>query len=356
MINQIEPVITKEDIESVNSYLESGGWLTEHSITKKLEENIASYIDRRYAVAVPNGTIAIYLALKANGIGQGNRVAVPNITMVATINAVVWAGATPVLVDVDHSLCMSYKHLLELRNIDAVIFVPLNGRSGDGEKIENWCNENKKILIEDSAHALGSSYNNKKTGSLGSTSILSFTPHKIITSGQGGLVLTDDENLFDFMYDYKSFNRERDMSDWHKGFGLNFKFTDLQSSLLLSQFGRIDTLIQSKRDLFTYYKKNIDEYESRLIEFQEYETPWFIDFILTKNENQDTYQTLLSQKGIQTRKGYPPLSKQKIFENVERTNLSYSEEIAERIIWLPSSLNLSQQDVEFIANSLSSIR
>ena len=85
MINQIEPVITEEDIDSVNNYLKSGGWLTEHKLTKSLEQNIASYLGREYAVAVPNGTIAIYLALKSKGIGEGNRVAVPNITMVATI-------------------------------------------------------------------------------------------------------------------------------------------------------------------------------------------------------------------------------------------------------------------------------
>ena len=119
MINQIEPVITEEDIESVNSYMKSGGWLTEHTLTKSLEEDIASYLGRKYAIAVPNGTIAIYLALKSKGVGEGNKVAVPNITMVATINAVVWAGAQPILIDVDESLCMSLKQLKTIEDLDA---------------------------------------------------------------------------------------------------------------------------------------------------------------------------------------------------------------------------------------------
>jgi len=352
MINQIEPVITEEDIESVNSYLKSGGWLTEHTLTKSLEQRIASYLGRKYAVAVPNGTIAIYLALKSKGIGEGNKVAVPNITMVATINAVVWAGAQPILVDVDESLCMSLNKLENIEDLDAVIFVPLNGRSGNGELIEKWCSDENIVLIEDSAHALGSNYEGKKSGSLGDASILSFTPHKIITSGQGGLVLTDDEGLYNEMYDYKSFNREKDASDWHKGFGLNFKFTDLQAALLLSQFNRLDKLIESKRELFSLYKNSIGSSKDRLLKFKDYETPWFIDFILTSEESQEVYQDLMMNKGIQIRKGYPPLSKQPMFSDTERTDLSYSEEKAEKIIWLPSSLNLSIEEVDTIAESL----
>ena len=352
MINQIEPVITKEDIESVNEYLTSGGWLTEHTLTKSLEDNIASYLGRKYAVAVPNGTIAIYLALKSKGLGEGTRIAVPNITMVATINAVVWAGAQPILVDVDESLCMSLNQLKKIEDLDAVIFVPLNGRSGSGELIEEWCSDRNIILIEDSAHALGSNYKGKKCGALGAASILSFTPHKIITSGQGGLVLTDNEGLYNLMYDYKTFNREKDASDWHKDFGLNFKFTDLQAAILLSQLKRLDELIDSKKELFLLYKNSINVPEDRLLEFNHYETPWFIDFLLTPDESQSAYQDFLIGNDIQVRKGYPPLSKQSMFSDTERTDLSYSEEKAERIIWLPSSTNLSSEEINKIAKNL----
>ena len=137
--NQVEPFIDKEDIKSVSSYLNSGGWITEHRVTKELEDKIKNFVDRKYCLSVPNGTIAIYLSLLAAGIGKGNRVAIPNLTMIATINAVIWAGAKPVLVDVDEDLCMSYDKLLTKKNIDAIIFVPLNGRTGDGKKIYSWC-------------------------------------------------------------------------------------------------------------------------------------------------------------------------------------------------------------------------
>ena len=352
MINQIEPVITEEDIASVDEYLRSGGWLTEHSLTRKLEKEISDYLERRYAVAVPNGTVAIYTALKTQGLGPGDRVVVPNITMIATINAVIWAGAEPVLIDVDEHLCMSIDLLKTVNKPDAVIFVPLNGRTGNGLQIEEWCLENDVILIEDSAHALGSQYSEKKCGSLGNMSILSFTPHKIITSGQGGLILTDDEDSYTKMSDYKSFNRTEEASDTHKGFGLNFKFTDLQASLLLSQLARLDSLIESKQSIYSTYVENTTLSEERYLKFRNFETPWFIDYLLMKDEEQDKHKDLLLEKNIQIRKGYPPLSSQPMFQEVERTDLTYSEEIANRIIWLPSSTNLSKDDIKLVSSSL----
>ena len=244
-INQVEPNITSVDINKINEYLDSGGWITEHNVTRNLEDRISSLLNRKYAVAVPNGTIAIYLSLLSAGIEKGSRVAVPNITMIATINAVLWAGATPVLIDVDETLSMSLESLKEIDNLNALIFVPLNGRSGQGIEIDQYCDENKILMIEDSAHALGSNYENISCGSIGKLSILSFTPHKIITMGQGGMVLLDDDEIYENLIDLKTFNREKDKSDWHKGFGLNFKITDLQA-LGLSQFDRLNEFINIK--------------------------------------------------------------------------------------------------------------
>ena len=204
------------------------------------------YLDRKYAVAVPNGTIAIYLALLAAGVQKGMKVAVPNLTMIATINAVLWANAEPVLIDIDETLCMSYEKLMESESdIDCLIFVPLNGRTGQGELIKNYCVEKNIIFIEDSAHALGSSYKNNRCGSLGDLSILSFTPHKIITMGQGGMIFTDNEDYYNHIVSLKTFNRTKDKSDLHDGFGLNFKITDLQASLGLSQFMKLDNFVST---------------------------------------------------------------------------------------------------------------
>ena len=216
-INQVEPNISEQDIQKVSDYMSSGAWITEHALTKELEEKIAHFVSRKYAIAVPNGTIAIYLSLLAAGLTEGKRVAVPNITMIATINAILWAGAEPVIIDLNERLCMSLKSLQTVDKLDGVIYVPLNGRTEDGLAIEEYCKERNITLIEDSAHALGSQYQDRMCGSLGSMSVFSFTPHKIITMGQGGLVLTDDDSLYEYLLDLKTFNRSKDKSDWHDG-------------------------------------------------------------------------------------------------------------------------------------------
>lgn len=352
-IFQVEPAIDESDIESVVNYLNSGGWLTEHKVTQELERNIKGFIGRKYSHAVPNGTIAIYLALLASDIGKGKKVGVPNLTMIATINAIIWAGAEPVLIDVDENLCLSYEQLKEVADIDALIFVPLNGRTGDGEKIEELCVEKNILLIEDSAHALGSNYKTKKCGSLGDLSILSFTPHKIITMGQGGMILTDNNEFNNNIFNLKTFNRSKDKQDWHDGFGLNFKITDIQSSLGLSQFNKLNMFVENKRKNLEIYRENIDNKEISFIDFQKDEVPWFFDIVCSSKKYKDEIKEHLSENNIETRDCYPALSFQNYLKEVEKTDLSYSEKISENILWLPSSNTLTKEEVETISNLIS---
>ena len=351
-INQVEPNISEQDIQKVNDYMSSGAWITEHSLTKELEEKLSDFVGRKYAVAVPNGTIAIYMSLLAAGLTEGKRVAVPNITMVATINAILWAGADPVIIDLNERLCMSLESLQSVKNLDGVVYVPLNGRTEDGVAIENYCNEKNIILIEDSAHALGSQYQDKMCGSLGSMSVFSFTPHKIITMGQGGLILTDNDSFYEYLIDLKTFNRSKDKSDWHDGFGLNFKITDLQSALGLSQFEKINKFVKIKKEIFQTYKNSLENYN--FIDFFEYETPWFVDLVCESEKERDNLKVFLEEANILTRESYPALSKQNFLQSVEKTNLKFSENISENVIWLPSSTNLTKDDLEEIVIKVAS--
>lgn len=351
-INQIEPLIDSKDVNAVKDYLNSGGWLTEHKETQLFENNIKKYVQRNYSIAVPNGTIALYLSLKALGIGKGDKVAVPNLTMIATINSVLWADATPVLVDVDEYLCMSFENLQRIRGLKAVIFVPLNGRVGDGEKIEKWCKNHNIFLIEDSAHALGSSYNKtKKCGSLGDISIFSFTPHKIITMGQGGMILTNKKSIAEKIVRMKTFNRLKDKSDFHAGFGLNFKITDLQASIGNSQFYKIENHISKKLDLMKNYLEFLPK-EIKIVEFSSFEVPWFIEIIFKSKNQKLKAISKLSKQNIETRLAYPPLSKQNYLKKYSNNRLSYSEFIFDKILWMPSSLNLSKKDIRNICSFL----
>ncbi len=232
----------------------------------------------------------------------------------------------------------------------AVIFVPLNGRTGSGIEIQDYCKKNNIILIEDSAHALGSSYINQKCGSLGNLSILSFTPHKIITMGQGGMVLLDDDEVYQNLIDLKTFNREKDKSDVHKGFGLNFKITDLQASLGISQFNRLEEFIDKKKKLHNEYSKFIDG--KYLKHFEDIETPWFIDFYCDDQKQREELKLYLSSKNIETRYSYPALSSQSYLQEINKTNLSYSEEISDNILWLPSSTSLTNEEIKYVSDEV----
>ena len=356
MIFQVEPQITKNDIKAVSEYMNSGGWLTEHKLTNEFENKISHYLGRKYAIAVPNGTIAIYLSLMSLGIKKGDRVGVPNITMIATINAILWIGAEPVLVDIDEDFCMSIDHLKKIKNLKAAIFVPLNGRIGNGDLIEKWCKKNQIKLIEDSAHSLGTKYKNFNAGNLGDVSVLSFTPHKIITTGQGGMILTNNQKLANNITKLKSFNRRAGKSDWHEGFGLNFKFTDLQASLGLSQLARLNENIKTKRRIYQYYKKHIANEFFVIKEFEENEVPWFFD-ILTKNFNvRNKLHDYLINNNIETRFSYPALSKQKFLKEYKNKNLDFSESTHNKILWLPSSLGLKTEDLKIICDKLNEFR
>lgn len=352
--NQVEPFIDEEDIDNVTDYLKSGGWITEHGKTRELEENIKSFVGRDYATAVPNGTIAIYLSLLGLGL-KNKRIAVPNLTMIATINSILWAESIPVLIDVDENLCMSYENLIKNKDIDAVIYVPLNGRTGDGEKINDWCIENNIPLIEDSAHSLGSSYKNISCGNLGSASIISFTPHKIITMGQGGMVLTNDSKVDSSIKKLKTFNRSEDKVDWHEGFGLNFKITDLQASLGLSQFKKLDRFIENKKRNYSHYLNYIQNKNVKVINFNENEVPWFFDIKLESVDYKKKLVEELKNKGIETRSLYPALSKQEYLKKYVDSDLDVSEKLFDKIIWLPSSNNLKEDDIKFISDSINSI-
>lgn len=353
MINQVEPNYGEEEINSLVDYLNSGGWITEHTVTKSFDEKIKGFVKREYALSVPSGTTALYLALLAIGIGPGKKVAVPNITMIASLNSILWAGGEPVLVDVDEEMCMSLDELKTIENLSAVIYVPLNGRTENGKEIEVWCKNNNIKLIEDSAHALGSKYHsNDFCGSLGDISIFSFTPHKIITMGQGGMVLTNNNQIYEFLYDLKTFNREKDKLDVHKGFGLNFKITDIQASLGLAQFKKLKQFINKKNDIYRSYSENVNNKYFSLKTFKNYEVPWFIDIEIKDTNLLNKLHCYLMENNIETRFAYPPLSSQNFTKNFETTSLNISKSLDQKILWLPSSTKLEEKDIHYISEKL----
>lgn len=355
-INQVIPYITENEKRAVADYLDSRGWITEFKQTQKFEEMIAEFVGTRYATVVTSGTAALYLSLLAAGIGSGDKVLVPNFTMIATPNVVVWAGAEPVLVDVEpDTLCMDIDKAPVDASTKALMYVPINGRSGDMKKLLDFCSRNNLLLIEDACQALGSTHKGKYLGTFGDLGTYSFTPHKIITTGQGGVVVTNEEKLHIKIKKLKDFHRTSPGTDQHDGVGFNFKFTDLQAVFGIEQMKVLPFRIARKKDIF-------DRYASNLIDVREVKflptdlqniTPWFVDPLFPSQEIRDELTVFLKNKGIASRPFYPPINYQEIYSSRQpRGSLSITEKIVGRGLWLPSSIGIKEDEISYVCKSI----
>lgn len=356
-INQMEPWIGKEEEKALVSYLRSGGWLTEYKKTEEFEAAIAKYARSKYASVVSNGTISLFIALMALGVGKGDEVLVPDLTMIASANAVILAGATPVLVDVERdNLCISLEKAERslTKKTKAMMFVSLNGRSPNMEEVVSFCKKHKLYLVEDAAQSLGSKWQGRYLGTFGIVGSFSFSVPKIITTGQGGALVTDDDKLIEKMRKIKDFGRSKSGVDHHIALGYNFKFTDLQAVIGLEQMKKLPFRVKRKKEIFTLYKKKLSEVkEVRFIETNLNDTsPWFVDVLV---EKRDGLISKLSQKKIGSRPFYPPIHTQAPYSSwskYQKSRFPVSEEISNQGLWLPSSSFLSNSDIYEICKEI----
>ena len=350
---QYEPLL---DVPGMNTemvtYFQSGGWLTEHKQTRKFEEEIARLTDTKYCYMVSNGTISLSIALMAYGIRPGDEVLVPALTMIATPNAVRLLGAVPVFVDVEaDNLCMDFNDMLSKKTdkTKALIYVTLNGRSNKIMDFSCYCRRHNIAYIEDDAQSLGSCYSNlKPIGSKGISSF-SFSMPKIITTGQGGCLCTNDDELADNIRRIRDFGREKAGVDIHPYFGINAKFTDLQSVVGLNQLKTFKERVKIKKSLYSLYQQylsNVPEITWLPTDLT-YVTPWFVDIYVGRRDELKKY---LAELNIHTREVYPSVPSQKCYD------LGYPFPITDKFskmgLWLPSSMNLTAYDVQIVADKI----
>jgi perosamine synthetase len=353
-IPQMEPLITDADAAAVERYLRSGGWLTEFRETRAFEAALRDYTGARYCVAAPSGTMALFLALKAMGIGNGDEVIVPDLTMAASATAVIMAGASVVFADIEpRTLCLDLEAAesqLTPRS-KAVMFVSLNGRSPAGlTGFIDRCRARGVRVIEDAAQSLGSFHDGRHLGTLGDCGCLSFSSQKIVTTGQGGAVVTDDEALFARMNRLRDFGRLEGGSDHYLEIGWNLKFTDLQAVIGLSQMRRLAQIVERKRAIFARYREQLTGVSG--IEFPETDlssvTPWFVDVLLRDPAAKSALMAHLKSHGIGSRPFYPPLHAEPAFNVAKR--FPHAEAASARGLWLPSSLRLADADIDRVCD------
>ena len=364
-LNQYEPDITEDDIAAVNKYLRSGGYVTEFKKTRDLEKSISEYCQTNNAVIFPNGTLSLLAILKSLNIGRGDTVIVPNYTMAATAFAVIETGAEVIFCDVELPSCCicfdSFKKVIECqrKRPKAVMLMSANGRYPSYEINEfiSFCTNKGIEVVEDSAQSLGSKYKDgQHIGTKGVAGSFSFSMPKIITAGQGGAVISNDENLIFKLRSYRDFGRLSGGNDLHPEIGLNLKYTDLQATLALSQINRIDRLVEIKKRNF---KLLIDSVQSEYLYINQndlkYTTPWFYELMTPHRESLINW---LSEQNIFTRNMYPELNRQGAFSfhHQHKHEFKNSSFISRNGLWLPSHTKLNHNDMNRIIEALNTFR
>lgn len=366
MIPQYEPWIDRISLaQEVSNYTLGDNYFTEYKNTQAFEKKIATLLGVKYCFALNNGTISLSLALLANGIKPGDNVLVPNITMIGTSSAVKLIGANPIFVDIDPTnLCMDLKKALreiEYDYIKAVIYVTLNGRSHDIDELKKFhklCKHYNIAVIEDNAQSLGSNYSDCIPISCPIDGIgsFSFSMPKIIMTGQGGCLVTNNDKLALKIKKLKDFGRTEGGIDIHDDFGINCKFTEYQAIMGLNQLKNINSRILIKQLLYRTYRKNLGGIsEIKMLEGKykvgQSWTPWFVDIYI---EDREKLQQYLKDNGIGTRVMYPELTSQVVNKRgfLQPKTLKVSGKCAKEGLWLPSSMTLKEKDIVYICNKI----
>ena len=347
MIYQIKPVIGKKAKQSIANYLKKDNWITEHKVTEKFEKKFSKFTNSKHCICFPNGTITMSSILSCLNLKKNHEVLVSNYTMVATANVVKFVGLKLKLVDISNKdLCMCPEDLIKKinRNTKVVIYTQMNGRVGQIDSIRKICKKNNILLIEDAAHAIGSYNKNTHVGNSGIASSFSFSMPKLISMGQGGAVITNNNKLAANLRLYKNFGRKKSGEDVHNYLGYNFKITDLQAMLGLEQLNDIKLRISKKKAIFSRYKENLlGNSKIKFFEVSKDETPWSVDIYL---KDVHKLKKILKKHKILTRYVYPALNSQKIYKKF--TNLPISNYFCKRGLWLPSSLDLKNYEIDKI--------
>ncbi len=355
-IMQMQPWFGEEEKRSIREYLDENGFMTEFKRTEKFEMMIAEFTQAKHCIVVNNGTISLTLAALALGLKHGDEVIVPNYTMVATPNSVQMIGAVPVFVDVEpETLCMDIEIAKKAitSKTKAIILVSANGRYPKvGIKaFVDLCKLHNISLIEDSAQSLGSyDSSGRHVGTFGQIGSFSFSAPKIISTGQGGCLITNDDDLAFKLRRLKDFGRSGGGNDVHDWIGYNFKFTELQACLGIEQMKKLPSRVLRKKEISRRYIEKLSEVNGIKLFRHDLEitVPWFIDCLA---DDRAGLQNYLKTKNVGTRIMYPPINKQKAYNLPE--NHPVSNLIGEKGLWLPSSNQLSDSEVDYITSAIS---
>ena len=355
------PSIEKKEIEYVTEVIKSG-WVssTGGKYIDIFEEKFAQYCNTKYAVATSSGTTALHLTLVSLGIRSNDEVIIPDFTYVATANAVKYTGAKVVTVDIDDdTLCVSPEAIKKAitSKTKAIIPVHVYGHPSNMVEINKIAKEYNLFVVEDAAEAHGAEVNGKKVGSLSDAGTFSFFGNKIITSGEGGMITTNNEELYKKMRYLRDHAMSEEKRYWHTEVGFNYRITNLQAALGVAQFERIDEFLTKKKKIFEWYQEGLKDVKEIKLNHQASWAStiyWVICLELNgyDESKRDALMQILKTKNIDTRPYFYPVSDMPMYED---SDTPITHKVHQIGLNLPSYFDITKEQISLICNILKKI-
>lgn len=363
-IQVLEPNLSGNELEYVSDCIRTNWISSQGTYVKKFESIFSNYCNMEYALAVSNGTVAIHLALVALGIGEGDEVIVPDFTFAATINAVLYTGATPVIVDVDEATWTMSIHELEkaiTTKTKAIIPVHIYGHPCHMNEIMEIAKSKGLSVVEDCAEALGSRYNNIPVGSFGDAATFSFFGNKTVTTGEGGMVVIKDEKIAERARMLRDHGMSKKRRYWHEEIGFNYRLTNMQAAIGVAQMERVEMFVQRKREIVKRYNEvfsKIEEFITPPEESWAFSSYWLYTILIKEVSaiRRDELIAKLLLNGIETRPTFYPLHEMPPYKKFALTKtFPVTSHIASCGLSLPSSVTLTDDEIDSIVDALKSI-
>jgi perosamine synthetase len=348
-----EPDLSGNELKYVTDCLESGWISSLGQYVTAFEEQFSRFCGVKYGVSVSNGTTALHLALATLGIGPGDEVIVPTFTFIATANAVTYTGARPVFVDSESATWNVAPAAIEAKitpRTRAIIVVHTYGHPADMDPILEIASKHSLHVIEDAAEAHGAEYKGRKAGSLGDMACFSFYGNKIITTGEGGMIVTDDPELAERARFLKDHAMSSTRYYWHSRVGYNYRLTNVQAAIGLAQLERAERRIEKKRQIAWAYNARLEKVKGLTLppEADWAKSVYWMYSVLVEEDyglDRDGLMARLKKASIDSRPFFYPMHTLPPYEGREE-RFPVAEELARKGINLPSASTLTEEDIE----------
>ncbi len=355
-INQLLPYLGEEEKINLNKAIDDK-WITEGPFAAEFISLLKKQTNSKHALLANNGTLALYLSLLAIDIKNGDEVIVPDFSFIASASSIVFAGGTPVFVDVDKenfNIDINKIEAAITKKTKAIMPVHIYGQSADLDPIKVLAEKYNLKIIEDAAQGFGVYYKNKHTGTIGDIGIISFFADKTITTGEGAVILTNNDKIFEKLQYLRNQGRKNSGTFTHAFLGMNFRMTDLQCAVGVAQIKKFPKIEQIKKEHYKQYKDELKDIAQ--IQFVKEETysnlvPFRANIIVEKQEELIQH---LENNQIQTRGFFYPLHKQPCFEylNTKNEEIANTEFLSQNGISLPVFVDLTTKQISYVCNTI----